>query len=173
MSRRTGIHPSCRIGGPPEAREWVADRDKPHCGVLVCDDVLFSSHVTVDSGCERPTTVGPRCLLMAKVHVGHDSIIGADVEIAPCSVICGYAEVGDGAKIGANATVLPYRKVGEGAVVGAGAVVTRDVSPHTTVAGNPARQVDRNPIPFTERREAPPPPPHPAGIGISETGARV
>ncbi len=41
--------------------------------------------------------------------------------------------------IGARAFVLPGVNVGEGAIVGACAVVTRNVAPSTTVAGNPAR----------------------------------
>jgi acetyltransferase-like isoleucine patch superfamily enzyme len=44
-----------------------------------------------------------------------------------------------GASIGTGSTILCGITVGEGALVGAGSVVTRDVSPHTVVAGNPAR----------------------------------
>ena len=44
-----------------------------------------------------------------------------------------------GASIGSSVTLLCGVVVGEGAVVGAGSVVTKDVPPHTTVAGNPAR----------------------------------
>jgi acetyltransferase-like isoleucine patch superfamily enzyme len=43
-----------------------------------------------------------------------------------------------GASIGSNATILCGVTIGEEATVGAGAVVTHDVPPSTTVAGNPA-----------------------------------
>jgi UDP-2-acetamido-3-amino-2,3-dideoxy-glucuronate N-acetyltransferase len=46
-----------------------------------------------------------------------------------------------GASIGSNATILCGLTVGEGAIVGAGSVVTKDVPPHTIVAGNPARVI--------------------------------
>jgi acetyltransferase-like isoleucine patch superfamily enzyme len=44
-----------------------------------------------------------------------------------------------GASIGSGATVLGGIVVGENAIVGAGSVVTKDVPPNATVAGNPAR----------------------------------
>ena len=44
-----------------------------------------------------------------------------------------------GASIGSGATILSKVTIGENAIVGAGSVVTRDVSPNTIVAGNPAR----------------------------------
>jgi acetyltransferase-like isoleucine patch superfamily enzyme len=47
--------------------------------------------------------------------------------------------VKQGASIGSGATILSNVVIGEGAIVGAGSVVTRDVPPHTIVAGNPAK----------------------------------
>ena len=44
-----------------------------------------------------------------------------------------------GASLGSGVTVLANVTVGEGALVGAGSVVTKDVPPHTIVAGNPAK----------------------------------
>jgi len=46
-----------------------------------------------------------------------------------------------GASIGSGATLLGGITIGENALVGAGSVVTRDVPPNTTVAGNPAREM--------------------------------
>ena len=44
-----------------------------------------------------------------------------------------------GASIGSGATILCGITIGEGALVGAGSMVTKDVPPHTLVAGNPAK----------------------------------
>ncbi len=46
-----------------------------------------------------------------------------------------------GASIGSNATILCGLTIGERAIVGAGSVVTHDVPPGATVAGNPARVI--------------------------------
>ena len=45
------------------------------------------------------------------------------------------------ASIGSGATLLCGITIGEGAIVGAGSVVTKDVPPGATVAGNPARPI--------------------------------
>ncbi len=47
--------------------------------------------------------------------------------------------VKNGASIGSGATILANVTIGENALVGAGSVVTKDVPPHSVVAGNPAR----------------------------------
>lgn len=49
------------------------------------------------------------------------------------------AVVEEGAKIGANSTILPGVKIGKNALVGAGSVVTKDVPQGKVVAGNPAK----------------------------------
>jgi UDP-2-acetamido-3-amino-2,3-dideoxy-glucuronate N-acetyltransferase len=52
---------------------------------------------------------------------------------------CQATVVKKGASIGSGATLLGGIVVGENAIVGAGSVVTKDVPPNMTVAGNPAR----------------------------------
>lgn len=47
--------------------------------------------------------------------------------------------IGRNVWIGASAMILPGISVGDDAIVGAGSVVTRDVPPGATIAGNPAR----------------------------------
>jgi hypothetical protein len=50
-------------------------------------------------------------------------------------------EIGDDVFIGMNSLILKGVTVGDGSVVGAGSVVSRNVPPHTIVAGNPATVV--------------------------------
>jgi acetyltransferase-like isoleucine patch superfamily enzyme len=57
---------------------------------------------------------------------------------------CQRTLVKRGASIGSGATLLGGITVGEDAVIGAGSVVTRDVSAGSTVAGNPAKVLERN-----------------------------
>ena len=46
-----------------------------------------------------------------------------------------------GASIGSGSTLLCGITVGENALIGAGSVVTKNVPPHSVVAGNPARVI--------------------------------
>ena len=48
-----------------------------------------------------------------------------------------------GASIGSGSTILPNIVIGENAIIGAGSVVTKNVSPDTIVAGNPAKTLRR------------------------------
>jgi acetyltransferase-like isoleucine patch superfamily enzyme len=65
----------------------------------------------------------------------------ADWEVVPTTVK-------RGASIGTGSTILCGVTIGEGAMVGAGSVVTRDVAPHTIVAGVPARELKSIPQPL-------------------------
>ena len=51
----------------------------------------------------------------------------------------GDTVVGNDVWIGQNATILPGVHIGDGAIIGANATVASDVAPYTIVAGNPAR----------------------------------
>lgn len=51
------------------------------------------------------------------------------------------ATVEEGAKIGANSTVMPAVTIGKNAVIGAGSLVTKDVKANKVAAGHPAREI--------------------------------
>jgi acyl-[acyl carrier protein]--UDP-N-acetylglucosamine O-acyltransferase len=126
------------IGHAPEHRDW---KPGDRCYEPVIDRTArIEAFVTVDAGRERPTTVGARTWLMKHVHVGHDTVIGADCEICAGAVIAGNVTIEAGARIGIGALIRPRVTVGAGARVGMGAVVARDVPPGVLVVGNPARQ---------------------------------
>lgn len=95
--------------------------------------VLDEAPVTIGSH----VFIGPGCSLLTAVHPLDVQERNRGLEKAlPITV-------GDNVWFGGNVTVLPGVTVGEGAVVGAGSVVTKDVPPHTVVAGNPARIIRR------------------------------
>jgi len=51
--------------------------------------------------------------------------------------------IGSDVWIGTRVTVLPGVNIGHGAVIGAGSVVTKDISPYSINAGNPAKEVGK------------------------------
>lgn len=55
----------------------------------------------------------------------------------------GKIHMGKHTKIGSGSTIqcVDSVTIGENAVIGAGSVVTHDITPHTTFAGCPARQI--------------------------------
>ncbi|KAA3607056.1 MAG: transferase [Calditrichaeota bacterium] len=61
------------------------------------------------------------------------------------------ATIDEGAKIGANSTLLPGVNIGKNALVGAGSVVTKSVAENTVVVGNPAKQINKmSNLPYKE-----------------------
>ncbi len=81
--------------------------------------------------------------------VGETAVVGNNVSILQSVTLGGtgkidgdrHPKIGDGVLISTGAKILGNIQVGEGAKVGAGSVVLKDVPPHTTVAGVPARVV--------------------------------
>lgn len=49
----------------------------------------------------------------------------------------------EGAKIGANSTLLPGVVIGKGSLIGAGSVVVKDIAANSVAAGNPAKIIKK------------------------------
>ena len=59
------------------------------------------------------------------------------------AVITGRVKIDDFVTVGSNSTILPDLQLGHHSFIGAGAVVTKNVSPHQTVVGIPAKGLDK------------------------------
>lgn len=104
-------------------------------------------------------TVRPQCHLCDGVTIGDDVFVGPYVcttnDLYPSALHVNplKTDIGDGAVIGAGATLLPVR-IGRKAFVAAGAVVTRDVPDYAVVSGSPARVVgDTRDADFVEKQK--------------------
>jgi acetyltransferase-like isoleucine patch superfamily enzyme len=104
---------------------------------------------------EEGVTIGAKCTLRPFVFVPTGVEIGDGVFVGPGVTftndrypsVSGDWEVEktiieDRVGIGAGATILPGVTIGENAIIGAGTVVTDDIPPRTTVAGNPHRIIN-------------------------------
>jgi acyl-[acyl carrier protein]--UDP-N-acetylglucosamine O-acyltransferase len=136
-------HPLSAIGGPPESREWTIESTTYEPDIH--PSAQINAFVTVDSGTKRPTTIGARTFAMAHCHIGHDSLIGSDCELAPNVTVGGWVELGNGVRVGMGATIRNRAKVGDGARIGCGAVVVKDVPAGEVHVGNPARNIETDP----------------------------
>lgn len=101
--------------------------------VTLGNNVKVQNNVSVYTGvtCGDDVFLGPSCVFTNVIN--------------PRSAVCRKSSymktnIGRGASIGANATIVCGHDIGEYAFIGAGAVVTRDVPPYALVIGNPARQ---------------------------------
>jgi UDP-2-acetamido-3-amino-2,3-dideoxy-glucuronate N-acetyltransferase len=123
------IGPRSRIGTFVEIQRGaeVGAACKIQSHSFICDGVRIEDQVFVGHGVVFVNDKRPRATDAAgKLQ------IEADWELLP-------TVVEQRASIGSGATILGGIRIGAGATVGAGAVVTRDVEPGETVAGNPAR----------------------------------
>ena len=108
--------------------------------VVVSPDVVLGNNVKVQNNvsiytgviCKDDVFLGPSCVFTNVINP-RSAVIRRDSYLKTI--------VGQGASIGANATIVCGNDIGDYAFIGAGAVVTKFIPDYALVVGNPARQI--------------------------------
>jgi acetyltransferase-like isoleucine patch superfamily enzyme len=114
-------------------------RNIPHSGIWIGEDSLIGEYNVIrgQGGVRIGARVytSPMVQIIAVNHLFEDP----DRPFIQQGISAKGITVEDDVWIGSGAIITDGVSIGKGSVVAAGSVVTRDVEPHTLVAGSPAR----------------------------------
>ncbi len=101
--------------------------------VVLGNNVKVQNNVSIYTGvtCEDDVFLGPSCVFTNVTNPRSAVVRRGRYD---------KTNVGKGASIGANATIVCGHDIGQYAFIGAGAVVTKNVPDYALVVGNPAKQ---------------------------------
>src|SRR6266403_1348006 len=78
------------------------------------------------------TRIGDDNLLMAYVHIAHDTQVGNGTILGHGATLAGHVTVQDYANVGAHSGVHQFCRVGRNAIIGGYSVITQDVLPFSS-----------------------------------------
>jgi len=121
-----------------------ANQDKKYKGeptaVEIGERNTIREYVSINRGTAQDagvTRIGHDNWIMAYVHIAHDCQVGSDTVFANNATLAGHVEIGDYTVLGGFVGVHQFVKVGAHVMAGISSVITQDVPPFITIAGNP------------------------------------
>lgn len=109
--------------------------------LVIGDNNTIREGVTIHRGTAQDlgeTVIGDNNLMMAYVHIGHDSVVGSNCIMVNNASLAGHVRMGDWAILSGYVLVHQFCHVGAHSYCCMGAWISKDVPAYMTVAGNPA-----------------------------------
>ena len=109
--------------------------------LLIGERNVIRENVTIHRGTVQDrgeTVIGDDNLLMAYVHVGHDSVIGNHTILVNNAALAGHVHVGDWAILSGYTLVHQFCRIGPHSFSGMQTAIGKDVPAYVTVSGSPA-----------------------------------
>ena len=116
----------------------IAPQDLKYAGestaLIIGDNNSIREYVTISRGTAGgggTTRIGSGCLIMAYVHIGHDTDIGDGCILANAATLAGHVIVEDYATVGALCPVHQFCRIGKYSYIGGGTTITQNVLPYS------------------------------------------
>ena len=138
IGERNHIYQFSTVG---EATPDLKYRDEP-TELVIGDDNVIRENVTIHRGTVQDrciTQIGDHNLIMAYVHIGHDSVVGNHTILVNNTALAGHVVIGDWAILSGYTLVHQFCKIGAHSFSGMGTGIGKDVPAYVTVAGSPAQ----------------------------------
>ncbi len=149
IGKNCKIFPGAVISGIPQDLKFKGEVTTVEIG----DNTTIRESVTINRGTvdKYKTVIGSNCLLMAYVHVGHDSMIGNNCILGNVVQLAGHVEIEDYAIFGGSCSVQQFSRIGSHAYIGGGSLVRKDVPPFTKAAREPLAYAGINTVGLRRR----------------------
>ena len=149
VGRECKIHSGAVVGGVPQDLKFRGE----YTTAVVGDRTVMRECVTINRGTasKGTTIVGSDTLLMAYVHIGHDSVVGNHVVLANEVSVAGEVVIEDWAIVGGMCGIHQFSQIGAHAMVGAMSKVKKDVPPFIKAGHDPLSFVGINSIGLRRR----------------------
>jgi len=137
IGARNHIYQFSSVGEATPDLKYQNEPTQLHIG----DDNVIRENVTIHRGTVQDqglTSIGNGNLLMAYVHIGHDSVVGNHTILVNNAALAGHVIVGDWTILSGYTLVHQFCKLGEHSFSGMGTAIGKDVPAYVTVAGSPA-----------------------------------
>ena len=121
--------------------------------VRIGENVTIREFVTVNKATKAnwETVVGDNTLLMAYVHIAHDSVVGNNCILANGVTLAGHIYIDDWAIVGGLSAIHQFVHIGAHTMISGGSLVRKDVPPFTKAAREPLSYVGINSVGLRRR----------------------
>jgi len=144
------INGPCRIGKDNHFYQFgsigEAPQDKKYKGeptwLEIGERNIIREFTTLNRGTAQDrgtTTIGDDNLIMAYVHVAHDSVIGNDIILANNVALAGHVNIHDHAILGGFSLVHQFCTIGSYSFSAMNSVISKDIPPYIMVSGHMAK----------------------------------
>lgn len=149
IGKNCRIFPGAVISAIPQDLKYRGEETIVRIG----DNVTIREFVTINKATKAnwETVVGDNTLLMAYVHIAHDSVVGNDCILANGVTLAGHINIDDWAIIGGLSAVHQFVHIGAHSMISGGSLVRKDVPPFTKAAREPLSYVGINSVGLRRR----------------------
>jgi UDP-N-acetylglucosamine acyltransferase len=149
IGKNCKIFPGAVVSAIPQDLKFIGEETT----TVIGNNTTIRECVTINRGTQAnwETRIGNNCLIMAYVHIGHDSIVGNNCVLVNNASLSGHVVVDDWAILGGFCAVQQFMRIGSHTYIAGGALIRKDIPPFTKAAREPISYVGINSVGLRRR----------------------